>query len=145
MTADPAARIGADRVRVMRDAGLYMVPLAIGNVLPIVTLPVFTRILTTEEYGAWALANVFAVFVGGLASGGLSVGYERNFFQHADPRERAQLLYSVLSFVAATFAVAVLGTWIWGETLGQWMIGLPGQRALMFWSLCATAAWQCSG
>jgi O-antigen/teichoic acid export membrane protein len=136
--SDEAEKPVRQRARNIRDVALYLTPLVVGNLIPIVTLPVFTRILSTDEYGVWALANVYAVSIGGVVNAGLPVSYERNFFQCADRVERGRLLYSILSFVSVMFAIAAVGTWIWGETISRWVIGVPGQRPLLFWSLCAS-------
>ena len=40
----------------IKNAGLYMLPVIVSNTLPFITLPIFTRILSVEEYGAYGLA-----------------------------------------------------------------------------------------
>ena len=57
----------------VRDSVVYMVPALVGNVLPLVTLPLITRALSPAEYGMWALALAYGSFVIGLANFGLSV------------------------------------------------------------------------
>src|SRR5687767_2135495 len=84
----------------------YLLPTAVAAIVPLVTLPVFTRILTPDDYGVWALAVAYGVVASGVANLGLAVGYERNYFQYAKDGERGALLYSVLACVTVT-ALAV--------------------------------------
>ena len=58
----------------VRDSVVYMVPALVGNVLPLVTLPLITRALSPAEYGMWALALAYGSFVIGLASERATVG-----------------------------------------------------------------------
>ena len=69
----------ATKEQQIRNSFIYLLPTGIGNLIPILTLPIFTRILTKEDYGVLALAQVYAIFVSGLANFGLTIGYERNF------------------------------------------------------------------
>lgn len=134
----PALRhVGVSAERQIANSGIYLVPTMVGSILPLVTLPIFTRILTKEDYGAWALANVYAVFVTGLANFGLTIGYERNFFEHRRPKEAAELLYSVVAAVASAFVLAGVGTWLFRVRLAGWIIGTPEQSTLLFWAFCA--------
>jgi O-antigen/teichoic acid export membrane protein len=123
----------------VRNASLYMLPLVVGNIVPILTLPIFTRILSTEDFGAWALANAYAVVLGGAAQAGLPVAYERNFFEATEVARRQPLLYSILAFCMVTFVVGGLATWLVREPLTAWLIGDLGYQDLLLWSFLATA------
>jgi O-antigen/teichoic acid export membrane protein len=123
--------------RQLGNAAIYLVPTILGNVIPLVTLPIFTRILTPHDYGAWALATVYAVFATGLANFGLTICYERNFFQYRDTPQEAALLYSVLVFVAGSYAVCVGLTWCFRGAIAQWLIGDAALGPLLFWTCCA--------
>jgi O-antigen/teichoic acid export membrane protein len=123
----------------IRNGAIYMAPVLISNLLPLLTLPIFTRILTKEDYGVWALAQVYAVFVNGIANFGLTIGYERNFFEHKEINKVAGLLYSTLLFVFVAFAVCGVGTFLFKTQLSQWIIGSTEHADILFWSYCATS------
>ena len=76
----------------VRNMFVYLIPVAVGNLIPLLTFPILTRVLTKEDFGLWALAQIYALVVSGLANFGLTVGYERNFFEYRDPKRGAQLL-----------------------------------------------------
>ena len=108
-----------------------------GNLLPLLSLPVFTRILSKEDYGVWSLAQVYAIFVNGVANFGLTIGYERNFFEKKETEKVAGLLYSTLLFVLSTFLIFGILTWLFRGALAQWIIGSKEHGSILFWSYCA--------
>lgn len=122
----------------IKNASIYMLPVVIGNLLPLLTLPIFTRILTKEDYGVWALAQVYAIFVNGVANFGLTVGYERNFFEHKETKNIAGLLYSTILFVIIAFIICGFFTYLFKHQLSQWIIGSPDHANILFWSYCST-------
>lgn len=129
----------ASREKQVANGLLYLLPIGVASVVPLVTLPVFTRALTTDQYGMWALAMVYGAFSNGIANLGLTVGYERNFFQHTGTQERAALLYSVVSFVVLTFALTGVVTWIWRAEIARFLLGDASQGALVFGASCVSA------
>ena len=90
----------------IRNSLIYMLPVGLGSLIPFITIPIFTRILTPEDYGILALALIYAIFMCGLANFGVSLVFERNYFQYRDnPEKLAQLLYSSLVFAMINFAL----------------------------------------
>jgi O-antigen/teichoic acid export membrane protein len=124
--------------RQVRNTFIYLLPTLVGGMLPIVSLPVFTRILTPEDWGAWALALAYGAFACSIANFGLVVSYERNFFQYSSVRDRSALLYSSLAFVI--FALLVFGvlTWSFQHELARAITGSSTNGSLLFWVFCAT-------
>ncbi len=132
---------GQDAQRQVRDSFLYMLPLAVNNLIPFLTLPIFTRILTREDYGVLALAQVYAVFVSGLANFGMILSYERNYFQYrGSRRDTSALLFSSLAFVLFNIAVAGLVTFLWRDRLAAWIIGSAEHGDILFWALLNNCA-----
>lgn len=129
----------SEKTRQVKNAFLYLVPVAVGNLVPLATLPVFTRILSREDYGLWALAQVYAVFAAGLANLGLPIGYERDFFERREGERASELLWSVCLFSAASFALFGALTWMWRGELARLVIGSPEHGGLLFWAFCAAA------
>ena len=129
----------SDGTRQVRDSILYVLPLLVGTLLPIVTLPILTRILSTEDYGILALAQVYAAVAGGLANFGMTIAYDRNYFQYRqDPRRTAALLFSSMAFVAVLSAGCVLATFIFRVPLSQWIFGTGAHGKLLVVALAAS-------
>ncbi len=124
----------------LRDSVLYLLPLIVGNIFPFLTLPIFTRILTTDDYGALALAQIYGLFASGIANFGMTVAYDRNYYQYRGCREKsAQLLYTSLAFVCCNFIVAGLVTFLFQEQISSLVVGAPQYGPLVFFAFLANA------
>lgn len=123
----------------IRNGLIYFIPIIVSNLLPLITLPFFTRVLSIEDYGVLALTQVYSIFVTGIANMGLIIGYERNFFQYNDPRTKSQLLYSVLLFVCIGLIVLGCITFFIKDLLSVWIIGVEGHGNLFMLSFCASS------
>lgn len=128
-----------DKIIQIKNSFIYFIPIFVGTLATFLTLPIFTRVLTKEDYGVYALAQVYAVFMSGLVNFGLNVGYERNFFEYKDKTRTAQLLYSTLSFVFAAYIASTCLTYLFKANLASWIIGSAGYQNLLFWTFCATS------
>jgi len=122
----------------IKNSIIYLIPVAVGNLIPIATLSIFTRILTKEDYGILALAQVYAIFVTGIANFGLTIGYERNFFEYRTSKQDLGLLYSTLFFVITAFLICAIITYLFRSSLSKWIIGLTTQGNFLFWTFCST-------
>ena len=111
-----SSKISTDRD--LKNSIIYMMPLAISMLLPLITLPIFTRILTTDDYGVLALGLAFAIFANGIVNFGTTLAYERNFFECAkDKKKLSQLFYSCLLFLNANFLFIAVLTFIFKENI----------------------------
>jgi O-antigen/teichoic acid export membrane protein len=88
----------------IKNTTIYLIPSLVGAILPIISLPLFTRVLTMEEYGALALCQTYSIFINGISNFGLNIGYERDFFEKSNKKEGA-LLYTTLLFVIVTYLI----------------------------------------
>lgn len=132
--------MSTDKVQSFKNGLLYIVPFLVGSVLPIITLPVFTRFLSVEDYGIYALTIVYGVFVSGIANFGLTIGYERNFFNFSGDKEKtAALLFSTLSFVIASTAILGIITFFFKEELAKLIVGSERHGNLLVWAFFASA------
>ena len=114
-----------------------MVPVIVSNVLPIMTIPIFTRILTVEDYGVFALVMVYATFVSGISNFGLQTGFERNFFEDNSLRKKVDLLFSTLLFVLFILLIFLVLTFIFKRPLSNWIVGCLKYGNILFLALCA--------
>lgn len=122
----------------IKNSFIYLLPMVIGCILPFITLPIFTRILTKEDYGVLALAQVYAIFVNGLANFGMTAAYERDYFQYRDDRLKTpQLLYSTLLFVMLNFLLLAVSTYLFRRPLSKLIIGSTEHGEILFLAFCA--------
>ena len=111
-----------------------MLPVIIGNALPILTLPIFTRIISISEYGVYTLALTYSIFVAGVSNFGLTVGYERNFFESKEKNKIAGLLYASILFTLSTFIFFGIITFIFKDYFALKIIGAKKYGSILFWS-----------
>lgn len=128
----------ANKEQQVKNSFIYLLPLIVSSVFPFITLPIFTRILTKEEYGILALAMIYAILVSGVANFGMTASYDRNYFKYRDDSNKAaQLLFSTLSFVVLNFlALAALTYFLRGE-FAKLIIGDARYGNILFWAFCA--------
>jgi O-antigen/teichoic acid export membrane protein len=127
----------ANKEQQVRNTFIYLLPAIVGNVLPFITLPIFTRILTKEDYGVLALAQIYAIFVSGLANFGMTAAYDRNYFQYrSNHMKTAKLLYSTLLFVLLNFLFLAGLTYVFKGTLSKLIIGSVVHGNILFFAFC---------
>lgn len=128
----------ANKEQQIKNSFLYVLPVFINSVLPFFTIPIFTRILTKEDYGVLALAQLYAIIVNGLANFGMPPAYNRDYFQYrSNHLKSAQLLYSILLFVMLNFLFIAVFTYLLRGTLAELIIGSTEHGKIIFWAFCA--------
>jgi len=123
----------------VKNLFFYTIPVIIGNILPIVALPFFTRILSVDDYGLYALAQAYAIFLSGISNFGLTIGYERNFYESSEASHRSGLLYTTILFVIAAFIFFGILSFIFSPHLSVWMKGDSKNSQIFFWAYLAVS------
>lgn len=126
-----------EKEKQIRNSFLYLLPIIVGNIYPFITMPIFTRILTTEDFGVLALAHVYAVLMCGISNFGLTNVYNRDFFQYRDQKSSAAVLYSTLIFVINNMVILTLLTYFFRHPLSKYIIGSTKYGNLLFWAFCS--------
>ena len=121
----------------LKSSMFYTMAIAASLFVPIFTLPIFTRVLSKEDFGILALSEIYAVFVAGVAFLGSSLAFDRNYFAYQDNKIKiAQLIYSILLFVFFNFFILLAATFFWGDKLSLLMFRLPGKSQILTLDLC---------
>ncbi len=121
----------------VKNSFLYSCEAAVSVILPLLALAIFTRIFTKEDYGALALAYVYAFSVAGIANFAMSISYDRNFFQYKDEKSISALLYSTLGFQITFALILGLITYIFKSYFSGWIIGSRRYANMLFLSYCS--------
>ena len=116
----------------VRNAGIYMVPTVISMILPIISLPIILDYLSPAEFGAYTLSFAFGSVVVGFCQLSLLGVYERNFFLYNESKQRAQLLFTTISFVS--FVMLIMGLFIYlSKTyIASWVVQNNEYGMLLF-------------
>lgn len=100
----------------LKNSLLYLIPSISGIILPLLTMPFFTRILKVEEYGILALCQAYAIFINSISNFGMNISFERNFFE-VEENEKVVLLYTNLIFVIGTYLLFGVLTYLFSDRL----------------------------
>ena len=81
---------------------------------------------------------IYAIFMSGLANFGVSLAFERNYFQYSkDKQKLAQLLFSSLVFVFLNFIVLAGITYLFKENISELLTGTTQHGALILTAFAA--------
>ncbi len=123
----------------LKSSALYTIALAATMAVPMLTLPIFTRVLSKEDFGILALSEIYAVFVAGIAFLGSNIAFDRNYFAYESDRAKVgQLTYSILLFVFCNFTLLLVATLLWGDKFSFWIFRLHGKSDILALDLCGT-------
>ena len=81
----------------------YGLSFTIKSIIPLVSLPWFSKFLSLEEFGIFALCVFFGTFISGLSNLGLLNVLERNYFE-INEEHRKNFLFTVVFFVLCTIS-----------------------------------------
>jgi O-antigen/teichoic acid export membrane protein len=117
----------------------YILPVIISGIIPIITLPIFTRKLSPAEYGILTLSQVYAIFMNGISNFGLIAGFERNYFEYKDISKRTNLLYSIVVFVMFVSLIFITLTFFTENFVLKKILHINGYVNLLTLAYSATA------
>ena len=128
----------SEQTQQVRNALIYMVPMGVKLIVPLVTIPLLTRRIGPEEYGVLSLAMVFAIFMGGFSSVGIPVALERNYFLYTDDSQRlGALLASCLSFMLFNFFAIFIITYLYIDEISRLLTGSKFNGPIILTALAA--------
>ena len=67
----------------------YGLSFSIKSIIPLVSLPWFSKFLSLEEFGIFALSIFFGTFISGISNLGLLNVFERNYFEISENEIKA--------------------------------------------------------
>ena len=97
--------------------------------LSLISAPIFTRIFSPDQYGAWSLINVMVAFFTGILLLGGDNAYTRYFFLCKDEREKQTLSATWFSFLALWSIVVLIAILPFSKSISIWMMGEESYRA----------------
>ncbi|RIK98116.1 MAG: hypothetical protein DCC71_21230 [Proteobacteria bacterium] len=114
--------------RLASDSVIYGLGSVANQALAVLLLPLYTRFLSPDEYGSYALINAAGTVVALAAALGIHSGLTRIFFVYETAEERGRVVFSALAFAlvstlsvggALLFAAPALERLLFGDAGGQ--------------------------
>lgn len=93
--------------RLLKDASLYSVSSLVARGFSLITVPIYTRILSPADYGALDLLSYLAVLVPLFVGAALDQGIARFYHDAADDLERKRFASSALFYTVFVFALFI--------------------------------------
>ena len=99
----------------------YTIPFLFRNLIPLISLPFFTRYLSPFDFGNLALSVIYAVFLVALLNLGLIYVFERNYFEYEKDGEKLKLLWSCVIFVFINLTIGIIVTFNYEEQINYYL------------------------
>lgn len=123
--------------RLFKDIAIYGIGDLLLKATAFITMPIYTRIFTPEDYGVWSfVATVVGLLSGILILGGDSA-YARFFFEAKTLRERQLVTSTWLGFLALWSGGVILLCLPFTEIFSQWSFGTHQYSTLLILALLA--------
>lgn len=103
-----------------RNVLIYTVSSLVAGAVPLLLLPIMTRYLTEQDFGAFAVVTTLIAIVTPALSWGTSALTSVEFYKMPAPRFAAAFS-SFLLLPLASFAICLLLTALFGTWLGHWL------------------------
>jgi O-antigen/teichoic acid export membrane protein len=113
----------------------YQVPFILSSALPLLTLPVFTRYLTINDFGTISLATIYSMFVVGICNLGLKSSFERNYFDEKSYVKKITLFWSCIITVFSGLILAFFSTHIFHKQISNFLFNTILPPYLLLFSL----------
>ncbi|MDC1402483.1 oligosaccharide flippase family protein [Flavobacteriaceae bacterium] len=101
----------------------YALPFLVRSLIPLISLPFFTRYLSPDDFGSLALSVIYGVFVVGLLNFGLLSVFERNYFEQKSFHEKTQLMWTCVIFVFINLTFGFVITSQFEESINHYLFG----------------------
>ena len=102
-------------------------------------LPIYTRVLSTAEYGALALLLVFEAFLKPVLRCGLDGAYLRQYFDETSDAGRRSLAATILAFIVVFNGAALAMLWPAAPWMTRLLLG-TGEYVAAFWLVAVNTA-----
>ena len=120
----------------IKNSIIFLIPMLIKNLLPFITIPIFTRILLPKDFGYLAISMIFATLFSGLANFGLTSIYDRSYFEYKkNIKESSQLLFSILLYLIFSFFIFLFFTYYFKSSISNFLYNSFEFGDLIFWTL----------
>jgi len=128
--------------RLITNVGIYVLGNFLRKTIGFFLIPVYTRVLTPDDYGIVGLTTAVGGLLGIIMALGISGAVARYYFEYVDdPQRLKEYITTSFLFLIIFVGAAVLGLSLWGEPL--WKLITSGQVPfkpyvqLMLWATYA--------
>ena len=125
--------------RQVTHASLYLLPVVVGNLVPILTLPDLHAAVVRRGFRRLGARQCLCNRRGWSGDRGAADHLRPEFLRYREGRQPARLLYSVVGFSLLSFSLCAIATWALRTPITRWIIGDLAYQNVLVWCLCSTA------
>ena len=108
---------------VLRDSLIYGLASVLSKGLAIFLLPLYTRVLSPGEYGAYELLITLGALANLVVALEVSQGLARHWANAADGMQKVRLASTALWFTVVMYGIFTSVGWVWSERFNYWLSG----------------------
>ncbi|MFB4251983.1 MULTISPECIES: oligosaccharide flippase family protein [Pseudomonas] len=113
----------------IRDSVIYAIPALLSKGLALFLVPLYTRVLSPEDYGSLDLLLVFSGLIALTIALEVSQGIARFYSAETDPERRCDYASSAFWFTAWCYSLFAVITLAYADDLSNWIMGREGLTA----------------
>lgn len=110
----------------LKDSAIYTIPALVSRGLSFFLIPLYTRVLSPENYGSLDLLMVFTSLANLTVALEVSQGVARFYTEESDCDRKAAYASSALWFAVGCYTVFTIFAILYSETLSVWVMGRSG-------------------
>jgi O-antigen/teichoic acid export membrane protein len=142
-----AVVIPPDPAPLARQTLAYGLTGLISPIAGLITLPIFARVFSHEQYGIIELGTAISAVAITLSDAGFSAATLRSFYDYGDDEEEQRRAVLTTGFASTTFLGFLVGVLmiVFRKQLSQWLFGSTAEETLlvvMAGSLLVTNIWR---
>ncbi|MEE8059482.1 MAG: oligosaccharide flippase family protein [Pseudomonadales bacterium] len=121
----------AEEKNQLKNTLTYIKQTLVTTAIPFLALLIIARFVSPEDFGQYALSQVYAIIVTFVFSLGLHVGYERNYFKYSNNHRALCALHgTILLVVGSLFMLTIVVSFFYVDKLMS-LVGVHSERLFM--------------
>ena len=130
--------MSTQRTQLVKDFAIYGSGEVLLRAPGLITLPIYTRILSTAEYGAWGFMTTAVGLLAAVLILGGDTAYARLYFQMRTQSERQALTSTWFAFLGAMSAAICVVLALFSTTITPWFVGHPSYATALALAILST-------
>jgi O-antigen/teichoic acid export membrane protein len=108
-----------------KDSAIYYIPTLVSRALSLILLPLYTRVLTIEDYGSFDLLMVFASIINLTIALEISQGVARFYLSEKNSNRKIIFASTAFWFTFACYFIFAIIMWFSSGQLANFIMGQP--------------------
>ncbi len=117
-----------------RNFSYYMINNVILGIIPFISLSIFSRILTPQDYGLYALYLIVGTAFSSITNFGLPVAHEILYFEQKDYKQKVELTFSSIVVIIILSLIAFIPVYLFEDLILRTIVSKNYSTNLLYLS-----------